>query len=138
MPDETQVLEQQNAQRDGAKRATFAAMKAKARLEDDFPVVIGGEVMSFLFRSVGGKQYDKLIDECGPTPDQMARGMQYDEDKFAPELLSRVCVEPAMPLKEWQEIWSSPDWTRGERMNLFGRAVALCLRGLEPGPTVAG
>lgn len=132
------VLEAQNAQREGARRATFEAMKSKPRAEDDFTVLIGGEPMSFLFRSIGGKSYDKLIDECPANMDQMARGEQYDEEKFAPELLARVCVEPEMAPKQWQEIWASPDWSRGERMNLFGRAVTVCLKGLEPGPTVAG
>lgn len=134
----TAVLESATAQRDTAKRATFDKLKSKPRSEDEFTAKINGESMSFLFRSIGARQYDKLIDECPASTEQLAAGDQFDLDKFAPELLARVCAEPELTAAQWAEIWKSPDWSRGETGQLYNRAMMLCMRGLDMGPTVAG
>lgn len=136
-PDALQV---KDAQRKQAKRATFEALKSKKRAEREFTVVLneGEDPVSLLFRAIGAQEYDKLLTRYPPTKEQQAEGASFNQDKFAPALLSRVCVEPVMDEDEWTEIWNSPDWNRGEIGAMFWAAVELCNKGMELGPTVAG
>jgi hypothetical protein len=140
LADDTAVLEAQQAQRQGAKRATLDMMRGKKRATDEFEVVLDPEVgpVSFLFRAIGNKAYDTLLSECPATTEQLARGESYDQDKFAPKLLAAVCEDPKLSVPEWAEIWKSPDWNRGEVFGIFNRATMLCLKGLDVGPTAAG
>lgn len=138
---ETAVLEAKNEQREHAKkvkRATFDQMKNKIRAEDDFSTMINGEEASFLFRAIGGKAYDKLVNDCPAGIEDLAANRPYDEAKFAPLLLSKVCVEPEMTVEQWDEIWKSQAWNRGELGTLYNRAIMLCMKGLDAGPTAAG
>lgn len=139
MPD-TKTLEAKTAQRQGSKRATFEKLKGKKRAEKEFSVVLadGEDPVSFLFRSIGAQDYDRLITKCPPTTDQRAEGHSFDQNKFAPMVLARVCVEPVLDEQEWAEIWNSPDWNRGEISALFWEAVNLCNRGLDVNPIEAG
>lgn len=139
MPNDTAVLEAQAAQRDAAKTATKELLRGKKRAEDKFSLKIGDELVEFHFVSIGGKAYDRMIDDCPATIEQQAKGATYNEDKFAPRLLAAVSKAPEMSEEDWTEaVWSNGDWSRGERMQLFTRAIAVCLKGLDVGPTAAG
>lgn len=133
-----QALTAKSRQRTAAKRATIEKLREKKPAEREFTTKVNGEEVSFLFRSIGNIAYDKLVNECPPTIEQQARGMQADQDKLAPKLLSRVCVDPELSEAEWAEIWKSPDWSRGEVMALYNEAGYLCLQGLELAPIAAG
>lgn len=134
----TKTLETQNEQRKAAKRATFDTLKGKKRTEREFEIELNGERVSFLFRSIGATAYDKLLTRFPPTREQQADGATYDQDRFAPALLSQVSVEPTLTEEEWREIWTSDEWNRGEVGILFWTAVELCNKGLELNPTEAG
>lgn len=138
LSDELDALAVQNAQRQGARRATLDMMRAKRRKPKEFTAELADEEVTFLYAAIGNVDYDKLLTECPPTTAQRAEGAVYNQDKFAPELLSRVCVEPKLTAEEWTEIWTSPDWSRGETGNLFYEAVNLCGQGLNLTPTAAG
>lgn len=137
---ETDVLKAKDAQRAQAKRATFASLKNKKAAQSEFSMALGedGEQLSFLFRAVGATAYDALLDKCSPTKEQIAQGMSYDQNKFAPKLLAAVCQEPVMDEEEWRLIWQSDEWSRGEVAELFGRAVNLCNREPDITPIAAG
>lgn len=138
MSEQAEVVQAQAAQRKQAKRATFEKLRGKKRAESEFTLSINGEELSFLFRSIGAIEYDRLLTKHKPTTEQRAAGAQFNIDTFAPALLSRVSVEPVMDDTEWGEIWNSPDWNRGELMGLFGHAVDLCNEGLDLTPIAAG
>lgn len=134
-------LAAKDAQRAGAKRATFDKLRSKRRAELEFSTSLstaaGPEEVSFLFRSMGSVAYDELITRHPPTTAQKAKNHSFNMDTFAPVLLSRVCAEPSMSVAEWSEIWTSEDWNQGEVSALFWTAVELCNRGLDVNPTGA-
>ena len=127
--------ERRTQQSESAKRATFDLLKSKPRAEREvllrLPSGDGFEELTMLFRSIGSQDYDKLLTKNPPTQEQKAEGGSYNVNTFGPGLLSRVCIDPDMSVKEWSEIWNSPDWNRGEMMQLFHVAVELCNKGLD-------
>lgn len=138
MSEDTDTLAAKEAQRTQARQATLEMMRAKKRRPKTFTSELEGEQVSWEFKAIGNLAYDKLLTECPPTTVQRAEGATYDQDKFAPELLSRVCTGPSLTVAEWSEIWKSPDWSRGEVGELFWTAVSLCGQGLTLTPTEAG
>ncbi len=132
----TEELESRTRQSESSKRATFDLLKNKPRAEREVVLRLPNESgeydeMSMLFRAIGSQDYDKLLSKNPPSQEQKAEGGSYNVNTFGPALLSRVCIEPDMDQKQWSEIWNSPDWNRGEMMQLFLVAVELCNRGLD-------
>lgn len=136
----TEALEVQNAQRDGARRATLDLLKAKRRAEREvaFTLNEGEDPVSLLFRAVGVTAYDRLVTANPPNKEQLANGAGFNINTFGPSLLANVVVEPSMSAAEWTEIWNSPEWSGGEVSQLFTIAMELCNRGLDLTPTEAG
>jgi len=134
-------LKTRAAQRDASKRATYDLLRSKKRAEQELTFSIdtanGKEEVTFLFRSIGSQEYDALLSKNPPKNDQKAEGATYNIHTFAPALLAEVCVEPAMSSGEWRDIWDSPDWNRGEVMDLFFAAVNLCNQGMVIPPTAS-
>jgi hypothetical protein len=112
-------------------RATFAAFQSKKRAEREVTLTVNDEEMTMLFRAIGSSEYDKLIAKCPPTYDQKAQGTTYNIDKFGPQILSKVCVDPDLTVEQWDEIWNSENWNRGEIMQIFLVATELCNRGFD-------
>lgn len=125
------------------KRVTFEAFKSKKRATQEFEFELGGEQMSLFYQAVSAQEWDELINANPPTNKQKAEAAatgnpaSYDPEKFAPALLARVCIDPAMTVVQWKELWNSPDWNKGELNELFWSAVGLCNRGLDVNPTEA-
>lgn len=124
------------AQAEQRKRATVDMLRKKQPVEravtlgvnqDDGTV----EEVELLFRAISQKEYDRLVEKCPPTAADKKAGANYDIDKFAPLLISSVSADPEMSLEEAKEIWESDNWNRGELMNLFMSAVAVCTQGLD-------
>jgi hypothetical protein len=138
--DKTAVLEANTAQRDNQRRVTFDLLlnKPRARQEISFRLKPGEEPYTVLLVAISGPEYEEIVTKHPPTQAQRAEGGTYDPDRFAPELLSKVCAEPALSVAQWAQIWKSPDWSRGEVGDLFFAAVGLCNRGLDVGPTGTG
>jgi hypothetical protein len=114
-----------------ATRATFEKFKAKKRVEREVELEINGDPVTILFRAIGSTEYDKLIAKCPPTYEQKAAGSSYNIDTFGPALLARVCIDPQMTKDEWNEIWNSENWNRGEVVQMFYIATELCNRGFD-------
>lgn len=136
MKTDLKALEGQSAQREASKRATFDLLKSKPRAEREVLLKIPGsdgeiQELSMLFRAIGSQEYDKLLGKNPPTLEQKAEGAAYNVNTFGPSLLSKVCIEPDMDTAQWTTIWNSPDWGRGEVMQLFLVAVELCNKGLD-------
>lgn len=131
-----EALKMANAQRE---RATADLLMKKRRVERNVAVSLPGDdgpvEVELLFRAIGNSEYDKLVTKFPPTAQQRKDGMTYDMDRFAPELLARVCVDPAMTVDDWKAIWNSDDWNRGELMSVYLSAVDVCTRGLDVNPT---
>jgi hypothetical protein len=134
----TDRVQAQHAQRTRAKRATLDQLRKKGRTAKEFDAKLNGEDVSFLFKAIGSVEYDQMITAAPPTTQQKAEGASYNQDKFAPALLAKVCIEPELTVEEWTEIWTSPDWSRGEVGQLFWTCVELCNDGLSLVPTAQG
>jgi hypothetical protein len=139
MTDQTDQLEAQNEQRAASRRATFEAMANKRRAEREVSVVLneGEEPVSFLFRALGIRDYDRLVTEYPPTKDQMAQGAAFDINKFGPALLSQSVIEPPLSIEQWRSIWNGQNWSGGEISGLYSVAMELSSKGLNLAPTAA-
>ena len=131
MPTST-AQENKNKQSKASKRATFDMFLGKKRAQQEVVIKLpDSEDLSMLFKALSTTEYDRLISDNPPTTAQKAEGMIYNESAFGPALLSAVCTEPEMSDKQWREIWSSDDWSKGEMTDLFITAGRLCNRGLD-------
>lgn len=123
---------------DFVARATEGLFDEKKPAEDEKTYTVNGSKVSFLFRAIGRKEYDKLLTECPPSTAQRAAGETYDQEKFAPKLLSRCIVDPARSEVAWRNTWNDENWNRSELATLFFACVAVCSIGLNPDPTESG
>jgi hypothetical protein len=116
-----------------ANRATLKKLMSKKPREKEVTLNFPGEdePLTFLFRSIGANEWDALVKQHPPTSSQRADGQPFNTDSFPPALLSRVCAEPDISEEDWNEIWNSPDWNRGEISDLYGEAVTLCTTGFD-------
>jgi hypothetical protein len=131
MTSDVEVVAARNEQSKASKRATFDLLKSKKRAEREFEFTLNDEKVSLLFRAIGANEYDKLVSKAKPTVEQKADGANYDINVFGPALLAAVSIEPEMSAAQWKEIWTSPEWSRGEVVQLFYIASELCNRGLD-------
>lgn len=92
-----------------------------------------GDVIDLVvnLRAIGAKDYDDLIAKHPPTAEQKKEGGSYNVDTFAPALIAACSHEPKLTPNEAAEIWNSPDWSRGEIMELFLASVEVCSKGLD-------
>lgn len=134
---EVKNVEAKINQSNASKRATMDILRSKKRQEKELAFMLGEEEVTFLFRSISAKDYDRLLNDNPPNTEQRAAGAIYNINTFAPALLSLVINDPELSAEHWAEIWISPDWNRGELMTLFGEAVELCNTGLRLGPTAS-
>lgn len=129
-PAGTKVVAAKAAQREAAQRATLDMFLTRTPVEQEFEFDLGAGKVSLLYRAVGAKEYDKLIDLCPATKAQAANDMSVDEDKFRPLLLSKVVAEPAFTQQEWKQILDSPNIGRAEAGELYFTGVQICNRQL--------
>lgn len=125
---------------DVPKRATLDDLLGKKpqRMEFTAPFGADGEMISFLFVSIGARKYDALLTKHPPTSEQKVNGNTFNTDTFAPALLAAVCVDPDIDAKGWTDVWTSENWNRGEVTALFWQAVELCNQRIDLTPIDAG
>lgn len=140
MPSDVKAVAAKNGQRQSAKRATLEMLQSKRARSKEFEVVLtpGEDPVSFEFRALGSMAYDEMLSKHPPTPQQLASNAQFNINTFAPALLAAVCRDPEMSPSQWKEIWTSPEWNRGEVTALFWTAVDLCNEGVDLTPIGAG
>jgi hypothetical protein len=127
------VRRKQSAQ---SKRATLEMLRSKKRQEKELNILLPTsdgkkEEVSLLFQSIGAQEWDRLVSKFPPTSEQKLEGAGFNMHTFAPALLAQTCVEPALTEEDWKEIWNSPDWNRGEVVQLYMTAVELCSTGMD-------
>jgi hypothetical protein len=119
-------------QSEASKRATFEMLKSKKRRELEITFNLDENTqVTMLLVAIGAQEYDRLVSKHPPTTEQRVDGNSYNINTFAPALMSAVIQEPDMTAKEWEEIWNSPDWNRGEVIDLFSAVASLCVQGLD-------
>lgn len=130
------TVESRAAQSKVSKAVTLDLLKSKQRAVSKFSVYLpdakGNSVeYELTYRAIGAVEYDKLVSKYPPTTEQRAEGQTFNIDTFAPALISAVCINPEMSYDDAKEIWDSPEWSRGEVITLWRKAVDLCNRGMD-------
>ena len=105
----------------------FSTLKGKvAELREE----VEGNIAEFVFRSVGRRKFEDLLEECPATAKQKAdaakRGEDepsWDADTFPVMLMTAAVVAPQITEEEFFEIWESEDWNQAELMSLFLAAL---------------
>jgi hypothetical protein len=126
------VLRDGNRSERRHRRPSFKDMKNKRARREVVTMPWGEEDWEFELQALGGTEMDDLVSEFPPTQLQRAKAqalgqtVTYNIDVFAPELLSRVIIDPKLTAEEWTEIWKSNDWAGGEIGDLFYRAQRIC------------
>lgn len=90
------------------------------------------DVVDFVFRSVGRRRYEELVEECPPSKKQIADAKRegvdapgWNPDTFPPTLIAAALIEPEYTYDEVFEIWESEDWNQAELVTLFMSAMAV-------------
>lgn len=118
-------------QSSASKRATIDLLKNKKRATSEFTIYIEDQELTMKFQSIGAVAYDRLIAKHPPKAEQRVDGASYNMDTFAPALIAACSLEPEMTPSDANEIWNSDDWSRGDLMVLFMKAVDLNNRGID-------
>jgi hypothetical protein len=115
-----------------AKRVATAAdlMSKPARIKE-VPLSLGDDDLVIKLKAIGSKAYDDKLAEHPPTKAQKADGATYNMDTFPVALLSLCMVDPVMTEEELATVWTSPEWSRGELLDLFFSAVEINNKGLN-------
>ena len=122
-------------------RATADDLLGKRRRSQvyvtELPVEGGGtKRVSLLLRALAPTTYEALVnhEENKPSARHQKQGLNYNPDWFPPRLVAAVVAEPELPLGDWQRIWNSPEWSPGERRELFFACENICQQGLDLTP----
>lgn len=124
--------------RRGDEAAQDAAIAARVELERVYAdVVERGAIVRFTFRSIGRRNYKRLLNEHPPTEGQqkemvaLARALGISEDKallafdaetFPPALMAAAAEKPRLSEEEARHFWDT--WTEVESDRLFQAARA--------------
>lgn len=124
-------------QRELARRVTLEMFKDRKSFEVDYEFELDGEKVSIHMKAIGSVAYDKLVDACPATKEQIAENASFDQPKFMPLLLSKVVTDPVLTQAEWRTLLTEAEnYGRGEVGELFYTAVNVCNRNL--GLTLVG
>ena len=129
-------VEARQKQSEASKRSTLEILKSKKSARETFTLFLHDEdgetvEVQMTFKSIGAREYDKLVSKHPPKPEQRVDGATFDMDTFAPALIAKCSVDPEMTEADAKEIWDSEEWSRGDLMVLFRNAVELNNRGLD-------
>jgi hypothetical protein len=83
------------------------------------------EKVTFVFRDIGRRKFDALVEAFPPTPAQKKDKFQWNPDGFVPALWSSAAIDPKMSDIDAQEIYD--EWGRGDVEALFNAALQACL-----------
>jgi len=127
----------------GRPKATLDHLKKKQRARETFSIFLADDSgesteLELTYQAIGAQEYDKLVSKHPPTSDQRVEGASFNIDTFGPALIAKSCVEPEMSEEDAKEIWTSPEWSRGDLMVLFRKAVELNNRGVDIPFSVSG
>lgn len=109
--------------------AEYATVKERvAKLREE----VKANIAEFMFKSIGRRKFEDLLEECAATPKQKADAAKkgedepsWDADTFPVMLMSAAIVTPEITEEEFYEIWESEDWNQAELMSLFLAALSV-------------
>jgi len=113
------------------ERATLDQLLKKPPRTATVEVTVDGGKATMLFRALGAKAYDDLLAEHPPTKKDKEDGGVWNGDTFPPALIAASSMDPKISVEEATEVWTSPDWSRGELYDMFSRLVRLNQEGLD-------
>ena len=115
----------EDARARGATDTAQTALDRVQRIEGD---IAAAEVDQVVLTALPPDQWEALVGEHPPLPDDVATGAQWNVATFRPALLA-ASVPPPSP--DWDVIAKEGHITPGEYAALFDAALALNLRGLQ-------
>lgn len=121
-----------------APKATIEQLLNKPSRQVTVDVTVDGGTAQMVFQALGAKDYDDLVAEFPPTKKDKDDGGVWDSEKFPPALIAASCLEPSLTREQAQQLWESPDWSRGELYDIFSRLVRLNQEGLDVPFTQSG
>lgn len=80
-----------------------------------------------VFRSIGRRRYDEMVDEHPPTDEQQEKAKEqggvagYNPATFLPVLISESLIEPLLTLEQVNALWD--EWNNAEVMALINAAI---------------
>lgn len=113
------------------KEATAKFEAVKERYEAALKAALD-DAQEFVFRSIGRKAFDALVDENPPTNEEIAEvekaggkatDLQWSAKSFPQELVAAASVNPKLTLADTLEMWNSEDWSFSDLNDLFQTAV---------------
>jgi len=112
-------------------RATLGDLLNKPPRTKEVRIKSGDAEVTILFKTVGSRQYDDLVADHKPTKEQTKENYQWNPETFPAALISACSVEPEITHEEAEQLWNSPDWSRGELMDVFMALIKLNSDGLD-------
>lgn len=89
-----------------------------------------GEVVQFVFRSIGREKFELLVNDNPATPKQKSEAAKRGEDEpvwnvdtFPPALLAEASVSPELSEEDAFDLWNDENWNQAELMSLFMSAL---------------
>lgn len=113
------------------KRATLEQLLGKKPRTTTVDVTVGTDTLTLEFRALGAKAYDELMAAHPPTKEQKAEGQVWNPVTFPAALIAASSHDPTITPEQATELWTSPDWARGELWDMLARLVALNQEGLD-------
>lgn len=111
--------------------ARKAVAEAKETVEELRPEV-EEQIIEFVFRSIGRRKFEELVDQCPPTKAQKTEANKkgeeepgWNHDTFPPTLIAAAVVSPEMSEEDAFEMWDDDDWNQAELVSLFLASLAV-------------
>lgn len=115
--------------------ATLDQLFGKKTRTETIPIEIEDEngpiKLGIKIQALPSEEYDDLITQHPPKEKDKREGAQWNPDTFAPALMQRCLVEPALDLDAARRLWKAETWSSGELIDLFQSVVRINLKGLN-------
>ena len=115
--------------------ATLDDLFGKKTRQETIPIEIhdenGPKKLGIKIQALPSEQYDDLITQHPPTQKDKKEGAQWNPETFAPALMQRCFIEPALDLDAARKLWKAETWSSGELIDLFNSCVRINLKGLN-------
>jgi hypothetical protein len=106
----------------GPERAAVAQLDA---------AIAAAEVVEVHLRALPPDEWESLVVEHPPTPDELARGAQWHVPTFRPALLAASEAAAGHPATDWERLAKEGEITAGELASLFESSIMLNVRMLS-------
>jgi hypothetical protein len=113
-------------------RGALDTSAERAAVQDLQDRVDDAPVLQVTLTALAPDRWEQLVDEHPPTPEDLARGYQWDPRAMrAPLLAAAVVLPDGQAPPDWDQMAKAGTITAGELASLFDAAVMLNMRGLS-------